>query len=578
MQISTRREFALIETQPAPNRLPARQRVRTLGRRPGGERLRRASFHWRAMLVLLAALLAPAAACFAASSLLSPENRKDLELQPGVVLILVQYKAVVGPFSCSPGVLGSGFLYRPDGYLITNGHVAQLAHENDKKADVQRMKTAEPCLVDAAIAGVEKQLGAEISDQVKQGVRDKVDQLIVGGGMRVTDIGLNVILDNGKTYQGEIKAYSDPIDEDGKDVAVIKVDGKNLPTVALGNSDEVSVGDSLTVVGYPGELTNATLSGLFSESSMLIPTVTNGRISAVNKSDYKGTPVLQSEATINHGNSGGPAFDANGRVVGIATYTLNKADVSGLNFFVPINTAMEFVRQAGAEPQRGPFDQMWQAALDAYAGQHWYKAHELMGSVLEMMPNQPDAMKLQLQAAQNIRSEGPVQNWIDRMGLGMVLGIAGFMALLLLAAILLLVRKPAHAGTAGAQKFAETRVAGIAPIDGMKPSLPTHASFGSLYIANGPLSGNRFEVPKKGLLIGRDPSRCTVVLADDGVSKEHAWVVPLEDGVAVIDRSSTNGTYLNSAESPRISKMMLKDGDRIFIGRKNPTEITYLRS
>jgi pSer/pThr/pTyr-binding forkhead associated (FHA) protein len=77
------------------------------------------------------------------------------------------------------------------------------------------------------------------------------------------------------------------------------------------------------------------------------------------------------------------------------------------------------------------------------------------------------------------------------------------------------------------------------------------------------------------LLIGRDPSLCTVVLPDDTVSKEHAWVVPLDNGVAVIDRSSANGTYVNSTESPRIAKMVLKNGDRIFIGRKNPTEITY---
>jgi pSer/pThr/pTyr-binding forkhead associated (FHA) protein len=52
-------------------------------------------------------------------------------------------------------------------------------------------------------------------------------------------------------------------------------------------------------------------------------------------------------------------------------------------------------------------------------------------------------------------------------------------------------------------------------------------------------------------------------------------VVPLDNGVAVIDRSSANGTYVNSTESPRIAKMVLKNGDRIFIGRKNPTEITY---
>jgi len=62
------------------------------------------------------------------------------------------------------------------------------------------------------------------------------------------------------------------------------------------------------------------------------------------------------------------------------------------------------------------------------------------------------------------------------------------------------------------------------------------------------------------------------------VSKEHAWVVPLDNGVAVIDRNSSNGTYVNSTDSPRINKVILKDGDRIFVGRSNPTEIMYLSS
>jgi pSer/pThr/pTyr-binding forkhead associated (FHA) protein len=52
----------------------------------------------------------------------------------------------------------------------------------------------------------------------------------------------------------------------------------------------------------------------------------------------------------------------------------------------------------------------------------------------------------------------------------------------------------------------------------------------------------------------------------------------VDDGVAVIDRNSANGTYVNSVDSPRINKFVLKNGDRIFVGRKNPTEITFFAS
>jgi len=539
-----------------------------------------------AALALVALFFSPAAPARAQNVLLSPENRRDLELQPGVVLILVRYKATLGKWAINPGILGTGFLYRPDGYLITNGHVAQFANEKDPKAIQDRFRNAIPQILEEILNDVQKDAGRDLKPEEISALKEQILQAIAAGKLNIESMTLTVMFANGNSYPGEIKAYSDPIDEGGKDIAIIKIDGKNLPTVALGNSDEVNVGDQLTVVGYPGAATNAAISGLFSASSALVPTVTNGRVSAVNKTDYKGTPVIQSEAVINHGNSGGPAFDGNGHAVAIATYTLNKADdsVAGLNFFVPINTAMEFVRQAGAQPERGSFDQTWDEALEAYSSQHWYKAHQLLGSALELMPNEPDALRLQQQAAVNIHNENPLAYWLDRLGMGPLIAVATIVVVLAGGFIFLVTRKPAAAKShttvalqgRGAAVPLPTRPQTPPPAPVSPPAmLPDMEKFGSLFINSGPLTGNRFEIPKKGVLIGRDPSVCSVVLPDDTISKEHAWVVPLDNGIAVIDRSSVNGTYVNSTESPRISKMILKNGDRIFIGRKNATEITY---
>jgi S1-C subfamily serine protease len=539
--------------------------------------LRKAFASAFAVLALVALLFSPCAPARAQFVLLSPENRHDLELQPGVVLIVVRYKATLDKWTVNPGILGTGFLYRPDGYVITNGHVAQFANEKDPRAIQDRFDAAKPQIFREILSDVQKTAGRELKPEEIDSIKDQVIKAINAGNLKIESMTLTVLLANGASYLGEIKAYSDPIDEGGKDIAIIKIDGKNLPTVALGNSDEVNVGDPLTVIGYPGEATNAAISGLFSDKSLLVPTVTNGRVSAVNKTDYKGTPVIQSEAVINHGNSGGPAFGANGQAVAVATYTLNKADgaVQGLNFFVPINTAMEFVRQAGAQPERGSFDQAWSDALEAYADHHWYKSHELLGSVLEMMPNEPDALRLQQEAAANIHNESPVAYWLDRLGKGPVIAVAAILVLLVAGFLFLVTRKPAATksrATVALHTQPQTPLPAPAPV----PAIQAPAEkFGSLYINNGPLSGNRFEIPQKGLLIGRDPSVCSVVLPDDTISKEHAWVVPLDNGIAVIDRSSVNGTYVNSSDSPRISKMILKNGDRIIIGRKDATEITY---
>jgi len=62
-------------------------------------------------------------------------------------------------------------------------------------------------------------------------------------------------------------------------------------------------------------------------------------------------------------------------------------------------------------------------------------------------------------------------------------------------------------------------------------------------------------------------------LTEDTVSGEHAWIVPMDGSVVVIDKGSSNGTYVNSVDSTRVSKAELKDGDRIYIGRKGPVAI-----
>ena len=107
-------------------------------------------------------------------------------------------------------------------------------------------------------------------------------------------------------------------------------------------------------------------------------------------------------------------------------------------------------------------------------------------------------------------------------------------------------------------------------------ALPAGQSYGSIQGTAGALSGKTFKVPKEGLLIGRSP-KCQVVLQDDTVSSEHAWIVPSGNEVVVIDKGSSNGTYVNSVDSPKVSKIGLRNGDRIFLGKKGANVFTYFR-
>ena len=115
------------------------------------------------------------------------------------------------------------------------------------------------------------------------------------------------------------------------DVALLKVDGQNMPFVTLGSSDALQVGDQVAAIGNPlGELT---------------ATLTVGYISAKDRIvDTDGTVInmLQTDAAINSGNSGGPLFDMNGKVIGITTAkysgsSQSGATIEGLGFAIPMD-------------------------------------------------------------------------------------------------------------------------------------------------------------------------------------------------------------------------------------------------
>ena len=122
--------------------------------------------------------------------------------------------------------------------------------------------------------------------------------------------------------------------EKANDVALLKIDAEGLQAVSIGDSDELQVGDQVAAIGNPlGELTF---------------TLTSGYVSALDRAiNTDGAPInmLQTDAAINSGNSGGPLFDMNGNVIGITTakYSGNSgsgASIEGIGFAIPINDVM----------------------------------------------------------------------------------------------------------------------------------------------------------------------------------------------------------------------------------------------
>jgi S1-C subfamily serine protease len=114
------------------------------------------------------------------------------------------------------------------------------------------------------------------------------------------------------------------------DVAVVKIPGTGFPQVPLGDSDRLSVGQATIAIGNPLGLDR---------------TVTTGVVSAVNRSGFEMDGLIQTDAAINSGNSGGPLLDSRGRLIGINTAVLRGGGANGLGFAIPINLANNVAQQ-----------------------------------------------------------------------------------------------------------------------------------------------------------------------------------------------------------------------------------------
>lgn len=189
--------------------------------------------------------------------------------------------------------LGSGYIISPDGYIVTNDHVAGNASE------------------------------------------------------------ITVTLTDGSHYKAEIVG-TDPT----SDICLLKIDGKNLPYLELGNSDDVIIGEWVIALGNPF--------GLFELNDK--PTVTVGVISAtgmnlepINNRYY--INMLQTDAAINGGNSGGPLVNSLGEVIGMNTLIFTAGGVQGnigLGFAIPINKVKRIVTEL---KEKGSIDRDFQIGM-----------------------------------------------------------------------------------------------------------------------------------------------------------------------------------------------------------------------
>ncbi len=140
---------------------------------------------------------------------------------------------------------------------------------------------------------------------------------------------VTVTLKDGRIFKGKVLGF-DPV----TDVAAVKIDGTELPTVALGNSANLVPGEWAIAIGNPLGLDNTVTAGIIS--------ATGRSSSEVGIADRR-VRFIQTDAAINPGNSGGPLLNDQGEVIGINTAI--RANAQGLGFAIPIETGQRIAQQ-----------------------------------------------------------------------------------------------------------------------------------------------------------------------------------------------------------------------------------------
>jgi hypothetical protein len=245
--------------------------------------------------------------------------------------------------------------------------------------------------------------------------------------------GVFVRLQNGLRLTARIAKYSAPPAGEatsGRDLALLRVEATDMPTLTLGDSSALKIGDKLSVIGFPGVVRSHEL---LDPDAKPQASVTHGAVSGF-KQDRANQPVIQTDAAAEGGTSGGPAVDATGRVIGVMTAGTQGEGgaVQGFNFIIPVAVVREFLSGTTvALDDTSRFNAAWNAGLSAFfAGQH-SRATPYLVEANRLLPELPDVKRITEENAVRATTQ-PLLPW-GQVGAGLIVaGVAGYAALMVL--------------------------------------------------------------------------------------------------------------------------------------------------
>lgn len=330
----------------------------------------------------------------------SPEERAAALLRPAVVYIETFWAGFVydedgiyfndgNAFEFSTGC--TGFVVNPAGHIMTAGHCV------DDSASFGGIKRS---MIELAAQEAYEKGTYEGAPAVEELFEFGLANWTVEGPAKGSPVQREVFVQRGRAVSGERTGEALPArvvdfrSAESGDVALLKVEASDLPSVMVSAVNELEIGTPLLSVGYPG-LTE----GAVDES--LEPTNKDGKISA--KKTQGSYPVYEVSAAIASGMSGGPTVDMKGEVIGVNSFGIG--DSEAFNFIVPAGNIREILARNGVKNELGRIDTIYREGLTHHYEGRFTPAIAAFDRVLDLDPAHQQAQEYRQEAAK-ARADG----------------------------------------------------------------------------------------------------------------------------------------------------------------------------
>lgn len=364
-------------------------------------------FRMRKVSLAAAAILAATATApaLAGAPPSTPLEQVQALVQPSVVYETITWTGYVydrhndGYFTDQPFTVSyqcTGFVVNPDGYIGTAGHcvdydqtvqndilsqVVDWAYENDYYQARPNKATIATFARHWRIDGTSR--------------RGRPDQAVgIAYGVSVSGE------PSGKALPARVVAVRSM---DQGDVALLKVDARNLTVVPLSDNSNTGVGTQIVSVGYPASVDLVT-------DSNFNPSFKEGTISAEKTVEGGLLPVYEISAPVSGGMSGGPTTGLDGQVIGVNSFKIT-GETQPFNFVQPAQNLQELLAAEGVQNTMGNVTDQYRSGLDAYFAGNKDAAVSDFQAVLAVVPSHEFAQQY-LQKAQALPDSGGIPTWV----------------------------------------------------------------------------------------------------------------------------------------------------------------------